>query len=204
MKNIFTYLFTLLTVAAFATGPIGDGVGIGEKAPDFSLKNIDGSFVSLADYKEAKGFIVIFTCNTCPYAVMYEDRIIELDKKYSAQGYQVIAINPNDPEVKEGDSPEAMVTRAKEKGFNFPYLFDAGQNVYPRYGATKTPHVYLLDSDHIVQYIGSIDDNAQDAAGVGTKYLEDAIAAVEAGSKPSPSETKAIGCGIKVKKAEKK
>lgn len=204
MKNIFTYLFTLLTVAAFAAGPIGDGVGIGEKAPDFSLKNIDGSFVSLADYKEAKGFIVIFTCNTCPYAVMYEDRIIELDKKYSAQGYQVIAINPNDPEVKEGDSPEAMVTRAKEKGFNFPYLFDAGQNVYPRYGATKTPHVYLLDSDHIVQYIGSIDDNAQDAAGVGTKYLEDAIAAVEAGSKPSPSETKAIGCSIKVKKAEKK
>ena len=203
MKNIVTLLLvTLFAAVAFANNnPDPIGYKVGDKATDFSLKNIDGTFVSLSDYKDAKGFIVIFTCNTCPYAVMYEDRINALHAKYADQGYPVIAINPNDPEVKPGDDQKAMMARAGDKGFEFPYLFDAGQAVYPQYGATKTPHVFILDAEHVVKYIGSIDDNPQDESSVGVKYVESAITALEKGQDPTPATTKAIGCSIKVKKA---
>ncbi|MEC7658907.1 MAG: redoxin domain-containing protein, partial [Bacteroidota bacterium] len=119
---------------------LGDGYQIGDVATDFSLPNVDGKMVSLSDYADAKGFIVIFTCNTCPYSVAYEDRIIALDNKYSGQGYPVIAINPNDPAAIDGDELSDMKVRAEEKGFTFPYLQDVGQQIYPQYGATKTPH----------------------------------------------------------------
>lgn len=180
------------------------GVAVGDVAPDFNLKNVNGEMVSLAnitneDGTAPKGYIVTFTCNTCPYAVMYEDRLIALHNKYASQGYPVVAINPNDPDVKPGDSFDAMKERVKEKGFPFLYLFDEGQSVYPQYGATKTPHVFLLDNTRKVRYIGAIDNNPQDADAVTKHYLEDAIAAVEAGSSPDPDFTKAVGCSIKVK-----
>ena len=178
----------------------GDGFKVGDKAVDFNLKNIDGKMVSMAGMKDAKGYIVTFTCNTCPYAIKYEDRLIDLHNKYAPQGYPVIAINPNDPAVKEGDSVEAMKVRASEKSFPFVYLFDEGQKVYPKYGATKTPHVFLLDKDMTVKYIGAIDDNTNDASAVKVKYVENAIANMEAGKDPDPSFTKAIGCSIKTKK----
>jgi peroxiredoxin len=146
---------------------------------------------------------VIFTCNHCPYAKAYEDRIIALDKKYKEKGYPVIAINPNDPEVQPEDSFENMQVRAKEKGFTFPYLFDAKQEVYPAYGATKTPHVYLLNKESgklVVKYIGTIDDNYADEKAVEEKYLANAIDALLKDKMPSPDFTKAIGCSIKVKK----
>lgn len=177
------------------------GYEIGDVATDFSLKNIDGNMISLADYKEAKGFFVIFTCNTCPYAVAYEDRIIALNEKYKSRGFPVIAINPNNPEVKPGDSFEEMKSRAKEKGFNFPYVLDEGQKIYPQYGATKTPHVYLLektDKGNVVRYIGAIDDNYQDAAKVEEKYAENAVDAILAGEEVKVTKTRAIGCSIKV------
>src|SRR5690606_30003035 len=126
---------------------VDSGYKIGDEATDFKLENIDGNQVSLADYPDAKGFIVIFTCNHCPYAVAYEDRIIALDEKYKPLGYPVIAINPNDPEVQPEDSMEEMRKRAAEKGFTFPYLLDLGQEIYPQYGATKTPHVFLLNKE---------------------------------------------------------
>ena len=200
MKSLLTTLALLsFTFILAAAGP-GDGLKIGDVATDFSLKNVDGSFVSMADYDDAEGFIVIFTCNTCPYAVMYEDRINDLHSKYADKGYPVIAINPNDPEIKSGDGVAEMKQRAQKKSFNFPYLFDAGQYVYPQYGATKTPHVFVLDKDLVVQYIGAIDDNPQDASSVGVKYVEGAVEALKAGQSPSPRTTKAIGCSIKVKK----
>lgn len=182
-----------------------DGLSVGDVATDFNLKNIDGEMVSLASIKNAdgstpKGYIVTFTCNTCPYAVMYEDRLVALHEKYAPKGWPVVAIMPNDINVKPGDSPDAMKQRAEEKGFSFAYLFDDGQKVYPQYGATKTPHVFLLDNTRKVHYIGSIDNNAQDADAVTKHYLEDAIAAVEAGNEPDPDYTKAVGCSIKVKK----
>lgn len=176
------------------------GYQVGDKADDFQLKNFNGEVVSLADYTEAKGYIVIFTCNTCPYAVAYEDRIIELHKVYGEVGYPVIAINPNDPAIKAGDSVAAMKKRANEKDFPFEYLFDESQTVFPKFGATRTPHVFLLDKDRVVKYIGAIDDNSQDASAVKVKYVEEAIAALQKGENPKPSFTKAVGCGIKSKK----
>lgn len=173
---------------------------IGDKAEDFSLKNVDGKMVSLADYKDAKGFIVIFTCNTCPYSVANEDRIIELDKKYKSKGFPVVAINPNNPEVSSGDSFELMKKRADEKGFTFPYLLDEGQEVFPKYGATKTPHVYVLQKegkDLIVKYIGAIDDSARDEDSVRQKYVENAVDALLSDQPIEMASTRAIGCSIK-------
>ena len=177
------------------------GYAVGDVATDFKLKNVNGEFVSLSDFPDAKGFIVTFTCNSCPYAVMYEDRLIELHNKYAPKGYPVIAINPNDPEVKAADGFAEMQERAKDKAFPFHYLFDEGQKVYPEYGATKTPHIYLLNNKRVVEYIGAIDDNPRDASAVKEKYVENAISALESGTKPDPNFTKAIGCTIKSKKS---
>ena len=155
---------------------------------------------ALSQFKSAKGFIVIFTCNTCPYSVAYEDRIIALNNKYEPKGYPVIAINPNNPEVQEKDSFVLMKVRAKEKGFTFPYLFDDGQKIYPQYGATKTPHVYILEKTakgNIVKYIGAIDDNYEDEKAVKVKYVEDAVNSLLKGNEVEVKSTKAIGCSIK-------
>lgn len=201
MKFKIFFSFALLAMLfAFKSLPTG-GLNPGDVATDFSLKNVDGKMVSLKDFKNAKGYIVIFTCNHCPFAKMYEDRIIALDKKYKPLGYQVVAINPNDPVAAPDDSYDEMKIRAKEKGFQFPYLFDDGQKVYPQYGATRTPHVFLLDKNRVVKYIGSIDDNPNDATTVKSKFLEDAITSLEAGKDIIPNVTKALGCGIKAKKA---
>lgn len=178
------------------------GYKIGDEAIDFSLKNIDDQMVSLANYPDAKGFIVIFTCNHCPYAVAYEDRIVALNNKYASLGYPVIAINPNDPTVQPEDSFDAMKVRAKEKGFTFPYLFDEGQKVYPVYGATKTPHVFILNKENnknIVKYIGTIDNNYEDAKAVTEKYVEAAVDALLAGKEIQQPTTVAVGCTIKTK-----
>lgn len=180
-----------------------EALSVGDMAPGFSLKNVDDAMVSLADVlstDNVNGAIVTFTCNTCPYAVMYEDRLIDLHNNYASQGWPVIAINPNDPDVKPGDSFNSMKERSTAKEFPFAYLFDEGQKVYPEYGATKTPHVFLVDKSQKVRYIGAIDNNPQDADAVTEKYLEDAIAAIGAGNDPDPNFTKAIGCSIKVKK----
>ena len=210
MKNtrIFGGAVLFLVVAAsFAMGlndglehDMKEGYKVGDMAADFSLKNVDGTMVSLSDFDNAKGFLVIFTCNTCPYAQAYEDRIIALDAKYKSKGVPVIAINPNNPSAKPGDSFAKMKERAAEKGFTFPYLLDEGQNVYPQYGATRTPHVFLLEktvSGNRVKYIGAIDDNYQDASQVDETFVENAVDAMLAGNEINPKTTKAIGCGIK-------
>lgn len=197
MKRIGFFALLMGVLMSF-TNPTGYKVG--DKATDFKLKSVDNKMYSMADYKDAKGFIVIFTCNHCPFAVKFEDRIIDLAKRYKSKGYVLLAINPNDPAAQPEDSFELMQKRAKEKKFTFPYLFDEGQKIYPQYGATKTPHVFLLDKNLVVKYIGAIDDNVEDASQVKEKYLENAIAALEKGQEPTPNTTKAIGCTIKVKK----
>ena len=200
MKTIFS-LIVLLTTLAFTSSISDNGYEIGDIATDFKLENIDGNFVSLSDYKDAKGFIVVFTCNTCPYAVAYEDRVEALNKKYAKKGYPVIAIMPNNVSTKPGDSMEAMQQRAKEKGFTFPYLMDADQSIYPQFGATKTPHIYILEATAkgaVVQYIGAIDDNYKDATLVKTKYVENAVDALLSGTSVEVNKTKAIGCSIKL------
>jgi len=200
--KITLLLLVVATISAFTVNP-SKGYKVGDEATDFLLKNIDDTMVSLADYSEAKGFIVVFTCNMCPYSVANEDRIIALDKKYKKKGFPVIAINPNDPEVSKGDSFEAMKVRAKEKGFTFPYLFDEDQEVYPKYGATKTPHVYILNKKKgklIVEYIGAIDDSSRNENNVKERFVENAVDALLKGEKPTKTDTRAIGCSIKDKR----
>jgi len=179
------------------------GYEVGDEAADFKLKNIDGKMVSLSDFKAAKGFIVVFTCNHCPYAKKYEDRIVELDKKFKDQGYPVIAVNPNDPNVQPEDGYQQMIERAKQKGFTFPYLVDEGQKIYPLYGATKTPHVFVLQKENgknIVKYIGAIDNNYDNPNDVSEYYVQDAVNALIKGEPVKMTKTVAIGCTIKVKK----
>ncbi len=193
----------ILTLFFLSTLGFSQGYSVGDKASDFRLKNVDGKYVSLSDYPAAKGFIVVFSCNHCPYVVAYEDRMIELHNKYASKGFPLIAINPNDSVVQPQDSFSAMKVRAKEKGFPFPYLVDADQSVYPRYGATRTPQVYLLERagrDLKVAYIGAIDDNYRDPGQVNEDYLANAIDALLAGKRPDPNFTRAIGCTIKAKK----
>lgn len=200
-KQILT--LTLALVAFIAQPLSAQGYKIGDNATDFKLKNVNGKMVSLSDFKDAKGFIVIFTCNHCPYAIAYEDRIIALDAKYKSLGYPVIAINPNDPAVQPKDSYDAMIVRAREKSFTFPYLFDDGQKIYPQYGATKTPHIFILQKErnkNVVRYIGAIDNNYKDANDVTEKYVEDAVDALLAGKPVTTTTTVAVGCTIKAKK----
>lgn len=207
MKKVFGLSLALAALAAViiaATAPAAGGLKIGDKAPDFKLKGVDGKTYSLADIKDAngkapKGYIVTFTCNTCPFAVMYEDRIIGLHKKTSIMGYPVVAIQPNDPAVKPGDDFSSMQKRAKEKNFPFVYLFDEGQKVFPQYGASRTPEFYVLDKNMVLRYTGAMDDNAEDAAAVKVNYIEMAIKYMENNQAPNPATTKAIGCNIKVK-----
>lgn len=198
IKSILLLAVVALTTAAFTLKPT-DGYAVGDTIKDFKLKNVDGDFLSLSDYDDAKGFIIIFTCNTCPYSVANEDRIIALNDKYEDSGYPVIAINPNSPVAVPNESFEKMKERSDEKGFNFPYLLDEGQKVYPRFGATKTPHVYIVTkNDMKVQYIGAIDNSSRDADAVTEKYVENAVDALLAGKKVEKTTTVAIGCSIKV------
>lgn len=195
------YSLLIFFAAVLTTDSVDNGYDIGDIATDFNLENIDGKFVSLSDFNDAKGFIIVFTCNTCPYAVLYEDRIEALNKKYASQGYPLIAIMPNNVQTKPGDSMKSMQQRAIDKGFTFPYLMDAGQKIYPQYGATKTPHVYILESTTrgpVVRYIGGIDDNYKDATLVKTNYVEDAIEALKKGNIIKQTTTRAIGCSIKL------
>ena len=196
LKLLFVCVVILSTTAFTINSE--SGYKVGDTIADFSLKNIDGKMVSLANYENAKGFIIVFTCNTCPYSIAAEDRIIALDKKYKSKGYPVIAINPNDPAARKGDAPEDMIVRAREKGFTFPYLFDDGQKIYPKFGASKTPHVYIISKPEMkVEYIGAIDNSTRNPDAVTEKYAEDAVDALLAGKKPKLTETRAIGCSIK-------
>ena len=202
MKNIIKALVLSIILVFISASTIAQNKGykVGDEATNFTLENIDGKKTSLSDYKDAKGFIIVFTCNTCPYSVAYEDRIMALDKKYKTKGYPVIAINPNDPAAKSGDSMAAMKVRAKEKGFTFPYLLDVGQKIYPQYGASRTPHVYILErqgNKYIVQYIGAIDNSSRNPDAVTERYAEDALDALLAGQQPTTTYTRAIGCSIK-------
>lgn len=180
------------------------GVEVGDAAPDFKLKNINGKTVGLSDYNGSKGVIVIFTCNHCPYAVLYEDRIVALNNKLKGFGFPVVAINPNDASKYPDDNFDGMVKRAKEKGFNFPYLHDESQAIAKAYGATRTPHAFVLakgkDNKFSVAYIGAIDNDTENvSADTRTNYVEDAVTAISNGKKPDPASTKAIGCTIKWK-----
>lgn len=194
----------LIAVSSMAFKLADGGYKVGDTAADFKLKNVNGKTVSLADYKAAKGYIVVFTCNHCPYAKAYESRIMDLDKKYSAKGYPVIAISPNDPVAEPADSFEKMQELASKKGYTFPYLIDETQDITRAYGAKATPHVYVLQktaAGNVVKYIGAIDDDTENTKADKVKYVEGAVNALLSGKQPQVTATKAIGCSIKWKKS---
>jgi peroxiredoxin len=202
MKKLI--LLMLIAVSGMAFKMAGEGYKVGDTATDFKLKNVNGKTVSLADYKSAKGYIVVFTCNHCPYAKAYESRIMDLDKKYAAKGYPVIAISPNDPVAEPADSFEKMQELAAKKGYTFPYLIDETQDITRAYGAKATPHVYVLQktaTGNIVKYIGAIDDDTENTKADKVKYVEGAVNALLSGKQPQVTATKAIGCSIKWKKS---
>ena len=200
MKKLLSLFITLsmLTAMAFTSGG-PSGYVVGDTAQDFNLKNVDNKLVSLAGIPDAKGYIVVFTCNHCPYAMAYEDRVIALHKKYASQGFPVIAINSNDKTIAPADSYVNMQKRVKEKSIPYAYLYDETQEIAKTYGATRTPHVFVLDENRVVRYIGAIDDNSEEPSEVKEKYVENAVDALLAGKEVPVKQTKAIGCGIKWK-----
>jgi thiol-disulfide isomerase/thioredoxin len=170
-----------------------DKFSVGDPAPAFEgLVGTDDKKHSLEEFKEAKAVALVFTCNHCPVAKAYEDRLIALQKDYADKDVQVVAINVNNV---EDDKLPAMKERAEEKGFEFPYLYDPTQKVGRDYGAKVTPHVFLLDARRNLAFVGPVDDS-QDERKVKRKYLREAIDAVLAGKKPEAAEVKPFGCGI--------
>lgn len=203
-KSIGIITGLLVVIAVFfvnASDSQTEGYMVGDYAKDFKLKSTSGKEVSLAQYSDSEGFIVVFTCNTCPYANHYEQRIIDLDQKFSSLGFPVIAINPNDIIKQPGDSMEEMIARAENKKYSFPYLRDENQIIAKQFGATKTPHTYVLNKESDgklrVEFIGAIDDKPREAANVEETYVEDAVNSLLNGQKPQITSKKAIGCSIK-------
>jgi len=175
---------------------------IGDAVSDFSLKNVDGKMVSMADFKNAKGYIIVFTCNHCPFAKRYQTRINDISKKYASKNVPLIAISPNDVEAVPEDSYDEMIKRAKEEHYSFPYLIDNTQDIAHAFNATKTPHAFVVFKENgklILKYAGAIDDNGGEPEKAKVHYLEDAVDALLAGKQVPIATTKSVGCGIKWK-----
>jgi thiol-disulfide isomerase/thioredoxin len=190
--------FILSVQLSYAQGyKIGDVVG------NFNLKGTDGKMHSLPTGNEIKGAIVVFTSNHCPFSIAYEDRIIALHKKYASMGYPVIAINPNDEVKQPEDSYRFMKKKSKEKNFPFHYLHDENQETAKLFGATRTPHVFItsknINGEHVLMYIGAIDNNTDNPEVADKKYVEMAVEELRIGKDVSVPNTKAIGCSIKWK-----
>jgi peroxiredoxin len=199
MKTI-AWILAACVLLSFTAEP---GYEVGDSVSDFKLKNTDGKMVSLSDFRSGKGAIVIFDCNTCPYSQAYNERIIDLNKNYAPKGFPVITINANDVKMSPGDSYDEMVRQAKAKGYDFPYLYDESQEVAHRFGATNTPHVFLLKrsgESFVVSYIGAIDNNPRNAEAADKKYVEEAIGMLLANKDVQTKRTKAVGCTIKYRK----
>ncbi len=167
---------------------------IGDAAPTWSsIVGVDDKQHGLSDYQSAKLIVLVFTCNHCPVAVAYEDRLIALAKEYEPKGVQFVAVNCNNIPA---DRLDKMKERAEKKGFNFPYLYDSSQKTGHDYGATVTPHVFVLTKDRNVAYMGAVDDN-MNADKVKEHHLRDALDALLAGKKPPKAVTQQFGCSIK-------
>ena len=174
-------------------------LSIGQRAPDFNLPGVDGHAYALAAFQGQRVIVVIFTCNHCPYAQAYVNRLIALQRDFADQAVQFIAINPNDAAGYPEDSFDSMIKHAQHHQFNFPYLRDELQRVAHAYGAEYTPEAYVLNAKFAVRYIGRIDDNWQHPEKVQSHDLRAAITAVLAGKPVANPVTHAIGCTIKWK-----
>ena len=172
---------------------------LGAMAPatTVKMKNVDGGEVSIADVAGAKGTLVIFSCNACPFVKAWEERVAALGNAYSKKDVGVIQINSNDPAKVADDGFAQMQERAKARGFTFPYVVDANSTVAEAFGASRTPEAFLFDKDWHLVYHGTVDDNFKDATQVQDHYLRDALESLIAGKEIATKETKAVGCSIK-------
>jgi peroxiredoxin len=201
-KKMSRFVLSLLVIAALMCARVDAAqynkiVNIGDKAPAFAdLQGVDDKQYGLEQFKKAKAVALVFTCNHCPVAQAYEDRLIALQDEYGKRGVQIVAISVSKD---ESDSLEKMKERAESEKYNYPYLHDASQKSGEVYGAAVTPHVFLLDSERQIAYMGAIDDN-QNPEKVTKHYLRDAIDAVLAGKSPETTETRQFGCGIHYEK----
>jgi peroxiredoxin len=189
---------TILALTAALVAPAA-ALQLGDPAPqrDVKMRNVDGRQLSIADVAGSKGTLVIFSCNHCPWVKAWETRIVELGNTSGKRGIGVIAVNANDPASHAEDGFDAMVTRAKERNYQFPYVVDSGSTVARAFGAERTPEVFLFDASGKLVYHGTIDDNADDAAAVKQHFLHDALESVATSQPVAVKETKALGCGIK-------
>lgn len=200
MRSLLT--LSLLMLGLFVRAQV-TGYQVGDVVTDFNLKNVDNKNISLSSFPDAKGYIVIFGCNTCPVSRGYENRMVKLQEQFAAKGYPLIMINPNDPEVQAGEAFEDMQQHAKKSSLNFPYLEDPGQVVTRRFGALRTPHVFVIQKNskgNVVAYIGAIDNDPDNDNSSRINYVQNAVNALMTGKQPEPSFTKAVGCGVKSKK----
>jgi peroxiredoxin len=173
-------------------------MAIGTPAPPFSLPGTDGKTYSLDDFAQAKALVVVFTCNHCPVARAVEDRLVRLSADYADRGVRLVAINPNDDRGYPEDSFDAMVERAKEKGFDFPYLRDETQEVARAYDAACTPDVFVVGPDRGLVYNGRIDDSWKDESKVTRRDLREVLDALLEGRAPRlPEVVPSMGCSIK-------
>ena len=170
---------------------------IGSKLPEFNLPGVDEKNHSPASFSSNKLLVVMFTCNHCPYVQAYEDRLIKLQSDYKNKGVTFVAINSNDEKNYPEDSFESMVKRAKEKGFNFPYLRDKTQEIARIFGAVRTPEIFVFDKERILKYHGEIDDNWKEPAEVTKHTLREAIESLLSDKIINEPETHAIGCTVK-------
>ena len=193
-RRLFAVLagLAVLTSVAFA-GKFNKTLSVGDAAPSWSrIIGTDDKPHSLKDYKAAKVVVLTFTCNHCPVAQAYEDRLVGFVNRYKDKGVRLVAVNCN---RNSADGLDAMKEHAKEKGFNFDYLFDESQQIGRNYGAAVTPHVFVLDKDRKIAYMGAW-DNSMDPAKVEHHYVRDAVDALLAGKKPEVTESRQFGCGI--------
>lgn len=203
MKSLRRWLLLGITVCALlptVKAQLPKGYTLGDAVTDFRVKNVDGRTLSLADYRQQKGLIVVFTSNHCPFSKAYEDRLIALDRKFAPLGYPVLAIMGNDPALYPDDSFENMKIRAQEKGYTYAYAMDETQAVAKAFGATRTPQIYVLKRNKdqfILEYVGTIDDNPQNGADVQRRYVDEAVSSLLADRPVQSPITKPIGCAIK-------
>ena len=200
MKNN-TIVIGVVLAASLAVAGGAAAIEIGDALPAGSvpMNNVDGNELTLAGSMGPKGLLVVFSCNHCPWVQRWEERIVALGNSYQGKGIAVVAVNSNDTTEYPDDGFEQMRSRAKEKGYAFPYVVDATSGVARAFGASKTPEAYLFDAGGKLVYTGTIDDNARDAAAVTATYLKDALEAVVTGGAVPMAKTKALGCSIKLR-----
>jgi len=200
MKKVLLVVIAIAALLISADKP--GGYKPGDVVAGFKLKNVDGKMVGPESYRNSRGYIVVFTCNHCPFAKLYQERMNELNAMYGPRGFPLLAVSANDADAVPEDGFEAMKQRAKEKHYNFPYLYDEQQEVARAFGAVKTPHAFVVVKEGgkwILKYSGAIDDNGSEPGKVKTKFVAEAVDALLAGREVSVVSTKSVGCAIKWK-----